>query len=158
MMTAPPTSCEPPEPRPVPGSEPIPELTEQLALEIGGWDIRYARVLAIALDGPVGVSVIDPNGDANVTETEHVYLDETGRWCAGGSSGGGTSATFGVHGLGWYPGVRYAYGRAEHPGPQTVTYRARSFDVLPGPDGWWAVAEAVGDDEDDITAAVWALP
>lgn len=131
------------------------ELSSELALEIGGWDLRYAQVLVIAVDGAVGISVIDPNGDGSITETEHVYLDDTGHWRAG-SSGGGTSDQFGVHGLGWYPGVRYAYGRAEHPGSQTVTYRGRDFDVNAQTNGWWAIAEAVGDDTCDIGNAVWA--
>lgn len=65
-------------------------LTEQLALDIGGWDTRYAQVLLIALDGNVGISIIDPNSDGNITEVEHVYLDPAGRWHAGSSSGGGT--------------------------------------------------------------------
>jgi hypothetical protein len=134
------------------------DLTPELALEIGGWDLRYAQVLVIAVDGAVGISVIDPNGDGNITETEHVYLDDTGRWRAGSNSGGGTSDRVGVHGLGWYPGVRYVYGRAEYPGPQTVSYRGRDFDVIARPNRWWAIAEAVGDDDADIANAVWAAP
>ncbi len=140
------------------GAELPPELTPGLALQIGGWDLRYAQVLVIARDGAVGISVIDPNGDGNMTETEHVYLDERGRWRAGGSSGGGSADRFGVHGLGWYPGVSYAYGRAEQPGPHTVAYRGHTFDVIAEANGWWAVAEAVGDDVSDIAGALWASP
>jgi len=49
------------------------ELTARVVLELGDWDVRYATVLAIATDGPVGISIIDPNGDGNVIETEHLY-------------------------------------------------------------------------------------
>jgi hypothetical protein len=140
------------------GAEVNPELTPDLALEIGGWDVRYAQVLVIALDGAVGISVIDPNGDGNITETEHVYLDNTGSWRAGSSSGGGTPDRFGVHALGWYAGVRYAYGRAEPPGLHTMSYRGHDFDVVAGINGWWAVAQAVDDDATDITGALWGSP
>ena len=148
MMTTPP----PYEPKPVPGHQPIPELTEQLALAIGSWDSRFARVLVIGLDGPVGISVIDPNADGSVTEVEHVYLDDTGHWCAGGSSGGGTPDLYGVHGSGSYAGpepgtgVRYVYGRADTPGPLTVPGPCGDLEVIATHAGWWAWVHAHHDD------------
>ncbi len=130
-----------------PHDRPIPELTPELAIEIGGWDTRYARVLAIAVYGRHAVSLIDPNGDENMTEVEHAYLDDTGHW-RGGSSGGGSSDTYGVHGWGDYPGMRFAYGRAKQPGRQSVTaWDGSTFDVTPERDGWWVWAEAVPDDD-----------
>lgn len=129
-----------------------PELTERLALDIGGWDTRYAQVLLIALDGHVGVSIIDPNGDGNITEVEHVYRDPAGRWRAGSSSGGGTPDRYGVHGSGSYggpgpgTGVRYVYGRAEQPGPLTVSEPTGVLEVTATATGWWAWVRALPDD------------
>jgi len=137
-----------------------PELTPELALQISGFDPRYARVLAIATSGDVGGTLIDPNGDGSNSEFEHVVLDETGEWTSGGGSGGGTSDAVGPHGWGDYspqdqPGARYAYGRADSPGPHTVTLRrpeglpvteskwwvARPLQVTASAQGWWVWIE-----------------
>jgi hypothetical protein len=134
------------------------KLTAHLAREIGGWDARYATVLAIATDGPVGISIIDPNGDGNITESQHFYRDDTGHWHAGSSTGGATPDMFGVHGSGCYSGVRYVYGRAANPGRHTVTYQGHEFDVTPEPTGWWAIAQAVDDEEGDVTLGAWDSP
>jgi hypothetical protein len=143
-----------------------PELTAEMAIQIGGFDPRYARVLVIATIGDTGITLVDPNGDGNHEEIEHVYRDDTGQWVAGSSSGGGSSDTFGPHGWGEHtplagPGVRYAYGRAEHSGPQNVTLQlpsglpsptnetwwvGRQLQVTATEDGWWTWVEAVPDD------------
>lgn len=134
------------------------ELTARVALELRRWDARYATVLAIATDGAVGISVIDPGGDGNVTETEHLVRDDTCHWRAGNGSGGATPDLFGVHGLGCYSAGRYVYGRAAHPGRQTMTYKGHRFEVTPEPNRWWAIAQALDDENGDIPLAAWGSP
>jgi hypothetical protein len=143
-----------------------PELTPELAIRIGGFDTRYARVLVIATIGDTGITLVDPNGDGNHEEIDHVYRDDTGQWVAGSSSGGGASDAFGPHGWGEHtpfagPGVRYAYGRSEHSGPQLITLQRptgfpsttgeswwvdRQLEVTATEEGWWVWVEAVPDD------------
>ena len=119
-----------------------PELTSEMAIRIGGFDPRYARVLAIATSGSVGLTLIDPNGDGNHEEIEHVYLNEAAQWVAGGSSGGGTPSNYGPHGWGEYTpsnghGVRYAYGRSRHPGRHSVALECPFGFPAPAEDDWW---------------------
>jgi hypothetical protein len=138
------------------------ELTARVALELRRWDAHSATAGAIATDGPVGISVIDPGGDGTetetVTETEHLVRDDTCHWRAGNGSGGATPDLFGVHGVGWYSAGRYAYGRAAHPGRHTVTYKGHRFEVTPEPNRWWAIAQAVNDEDSDIPLATWGSP
>jgi hypothetical protein len=143
-----------------------PELTPEMAIRVGGFDPRYARVLAIATIDDTGITLVDPNGDGNHEEIEHVYRNDNGQWVAGSSSGGGASDVFGPHGWGEStpligPGVRYAYGLSPHSGPQTVTLQrppgfpsttgeswwvGRQLEVTATEDGWWVWVEAVTDD------------
>src|SRR5882757_3612995 len=118
------------------------ELTAETAIRIGGWDPRYARVLAIGTLGDAAVTLIDPNGDGNHHEIEHLLLDDTGQWRPGGSSGGDTPDTLGLLGWGEYtpdagPGVRYAYGRTMRPGAQLVTLETPPGYVPTAGDDWW---------------------
>lgn len=118
------------------------ELTPERALRLGGFDLRYARLLAITVLGDTAVTLTDPNGDGNHHDVDHLYLWD-GQWTAGSSSGGGTPDVFGAHGWGAYtpegrPGVRYAYGRAEHRGRQLVTFDVPAGYIRRTSDDWWA--------------------
>jgi hypothetical protein len=118
-------------------------LTPEVALQIGGFDLRYARVLALAVVGDTAVLLTDPNGDGNHHDLQHLYLLD-GQWTGGSSGGGGASDDSTVHGWGYNytpdgrRGVRYAFGLAEHPGPQLVTIEVPAGYPKPAPgDDWW---------------------
>src|SRR3954451_15162551 len=62
-------------------------LTVGDVYRLGGWDPRYARVLALASAGGFGVSITDVNGDLRNTETELWQWDD-GAWRMAKREGG----------------------------------------------------------------------
>jgi hypothetical protein len=82
----------------------VDEFTDELALADGGWDRRFARVLAKAVLGDRAVAIIDSNGahgGAPVYENTDVdRWDPQSEWTWTVSGGG--------YGSGWSDGMAYA--------------------------------------------------
>ncbi|WP_157183167.1 hypothetical protein [Sciscionella marina] len=132
------------------------ELTPEMVIDLGDWDVRYARVLAIATDHGTGLAVVDSNGDEANIDAEHYWHDRTGGWEARASAGPVSTGEIGVSACGegghadpdsdGYLGyVRWACGRALHPGRHVVTVTAwdRDIAVAAGQGGWWAWVESI---------------
>lgn len=132
------------------------ELTPEMVIRLGGWDPRYARVLAVSTNQGAGLAIIDSNGDEANIDAEHYWHDETGSWEAGTSVGPVSTSEIGVSAWGegghLDPGsgaylcyVRWACGRAPCPGPQTVTVATWSLEitVVAATGGWWTWIEPI---------------
>jgi hypothetical protein len=50
------------------------------ALELGGWDARYAQVLSLWERDGLGIAVIDTSGDGREIEADLFVLDSDGQW------------------------------------------------------------------------------
>lgn len=64
-----------------------PKLTVGEVYRLGGWDQRYARVLALGSSGSYGVSITDGNGDQRDPETE-LWFHRDDAWVAASGVGG----------------------------------------------------------------------
>lgn len=98
----------------------------------GGWDLRYAEVLAIGTAGRFGLALVDTNGDGREINDVLFRLAPEG-WQEGSSSGGVPATGTGVLGQrlehGYAPS--FAYGRAKSPGPLRVQLvDGREVDVV----------------------------
>ena len=124
------------------------DFTDEVALEAGGWDARFARVLAKAVVGTAAVAVIDANGaDGGVTyeNTETFTWTERGGWTSQISGGG--------YGLGCSNGIAYSCGRAPAAEKVVVEWRGEPNEVEVQPNGYWLFAIA-SDDSDDLPERV----
>lgn len=64
-------------------------LTDDVIISLGGWDPRYARVVMIAVDGDVGIALVDGNGDGAELEMEY-WAKKDGTWEGASTSGQGS--------------------------------------------------------------------
>ena len=113
-------------------------LSEEEVFAHGGWDPRYARVLAVTSGGDYGFAVVDGNGDGAELEAE-IWEWGSGAWDSAGSSGAGPLSNLAPERTGGYIGNAYfAYGSA--PGRQSVTisFDDRLHDVPVNSHGIWA--------------------
>jgi len=62
-------------------------LTEEVVLNEGGWNRRYARVLLIEEHDDRAVALVDGNGDGAELEIENWSRENFGKWVGGSSSG-----------------------------------------------------------------------
>jgi hypothetical protein len=96
-----------------------PGLTEDEVITNGGWNPRYARVLAVASDGAYAFAVVDGNGDGAELEAE-IWIWADSRWSGAGSSGAGPLDTLGpVQTGGHIDNAYFAFGTA--PARQAIT-------------------------------------
>jgi hypothetical protein len=57
-----------------------------VAIDVGGWDRRYARVIDIQVDGDIAAALVDPNGDgADLNVSVYVLADGEWREAASGN-------------------------------------------------------------------------
>lgn len=140
------------------------QLTPEMVIDLGGWDGRFARVLAIAAHRGAGLAVVDSNGDEANIDAEHYWRDEAGDWEAGSSGGPVSTGEIGVSACGdggyldpdsdgYVDYVRWACGRTSDPGQQVVTVSAwgRDIAVVAGQGGWWAWIESILSPEEPTT-------
>jgi hypothetical protein len=72
----------------MPASPDPTSLTDDVIINVGGWDPRYARVVMIAVDDDVAIALVDGNGDGAELEMEY-WFRKDGRWEGGSTSGDG---------------------------------------------------------------------
>jgi hypothetical protein len=115
-----------------------PALTPEEVIARGGWNLRYARVLAIASDEDYGFALVDGNGDGAELEAE-AWIWDSGTWTGAGSSGAGPLSHLGpVHTGGQIHNACFAFGSA--PGRQSITieFDGRLHQVPVSRYGIWA--------------------
>ncbi len=113
------------------------DLDERTVIDAGGWDGRFAVVLAVRTLGDRAAAVVDANGDGADINLEH-FRREDGAWRLS-SSGGGA----GDWGRSWYDDMWAEHNRDEHGWRLTLTPGPAPdddppVDQPPGSHGWWA--------------------
>jgi hypothetical protein len=113
----------------------VQEIDDDAALDAGGWDRRFARVLAKTSVGPWAVAIIDANGASGDRTYENMetyaWDEESGwRWV---SSGGG-------YGTGETDGLACASGQADLDEDVVVEFRGERHPVVVEPSGYWIFA------------------
>jgi hypothetical protein len=117
------------------------DLTPRTAIEDGGWDPRYAVLLALEIRGGVAGALVDGNGDgADISLDVYQQLSD-GTWQEQSSSGGaGDSAVF------CSSEMVGCYARSNPSQPILVEYGGCRYQVQPNAEGWWLfVAPAISD-------------
>lgn len=118
------------------------DLDEQDAITLGGWDARYAVVLAVATRGPVAAAIVDTNGDDADVDLDVYSLGHDGAWVAGSSGNGG------VGGGSSDSEIATISGWAAPGSTVTVEHGGTRYDVVTAPTGCWLfVAPSDGVDE-----------
>lgn len=116
------------------------EISTEWAVQAGGWDPRYAVVLAMASRGDVAAALIDTNGDGADIDLDQYASDADGHWneaISGSASAGGSS---------WSQRVVTIWGQAEPGATIEVEYLGRRDLVVASEAGWWMfVAPATKD-------------
>ncbi len=120
------------------------EFSDEVALRAGGWNPRFARVLAKVVIGRSAIAIIDANGADGGLIYEHIepFLWEDGLGWESWGGGGGL-------GSGWCYGIAYAAGEAEADTSIVVEFRGVRHDVDVQPTGYWLFA-AESDDRDEF--------
>jgi hypothetical protein len=116
-----------------------PALTPGEVLANGGWNLRYARVLAVASDGDYGFALVDGNGDGAELEAE-AWIWDSGTWVGGCTSGAGPLSHLGpVSNDGQIDDAAcFAYGSAAGRQSVTVEFGGRLHQVPVNRYGVWA--------------------
>jgi hypothetical protein len=119
----------------------VSELVDEEIIEVGGWDPRYARVLAkVTVDACQAIVLVDTNGaagDQPYPYVETLFREPGGTWQSGSGSNGGGS------GSGWTDGVAYAHGEADVESV-TVEHEGQRH-VVAVREGWWLYAASQSD-------------
>lgn len=116
-------------------------LTEDSAIRAGGWDPRYAVVLAVTTHDDVAAALVDPNGEgADIDLDEYLWSPDDG-WICVASHGGGES------GLTWSPSMVTAFGRISPGGLVHLEYLGARRNVTANQQGWWLFVAAARDEE-----------
>ena len=111
------------------------ELTDEEIIRVGGWDPRFARVLAKAADGPRAIAIVGSNGAAGGRVYENQdWLDwdpEVG-WRAGASGNSYQG--------GWRDGLAVAAGNGIPGEVVVLTVGGSEYTAVVEPTGYWAFA------------------
>lgn len=98
------------------------------ALALGGWDSRFATVLAIGESAAGAAVVVDPNSDGADVNVDTYLVDLDGTWSPGQSGNGNT---------GWCNGIAFTSGEAVPASDVTVNYQGQEWRVRAESTGWW---------------------
>ncbi|MDP9820645.1 hypothetical protein J2S59_000454 [Nocardioides massiliensis] len=71
------------------------DFDARTAIEIGGWDPRYARVIDLQVDGDTAAALVDANGDGADLNVDVYFRGRDGQW-AEVASGNGSIEAHGV--------------------------------------------------------------
>jgi hypothetical protein len=122
------------------------ELTDDLIIDVGGWDSRYTRVLARAVVGDLAIVLLDTNVEAG--DNIYRYYTEGYAWTSeeGWFSTAGSGP--GIPTGGWNSGLAYACGHDPDEASVIVEYAGERHTVNVQPNGYWIYATALGDPDD----------
>ena len=117
------------------------DFDDQAALRLGGWDPRYAVVLATAARDGVAAALVDTNGDGTEINLDQYEQAADGRWegvVSGNCDDAGAFAT-GFMALAW--------GLASPRSTVTVEFQGATHAVAATDQGWWmfAIPSSSGD-------------
>lgn len=107
------------------------DLDHESALRLGGWDPRYAVVLATAARDGVAAALVDTNGDGADVDLDQYEQAADGRWFEVAS---GTCDDAGAFATG---SMAVAWGRAAPRAAVTVEFRGSRHTVEATARGWW---------------------
>lgn len=104
---------------------------DKAALRLGGWDPRYAVVLATDARDGVAAALVDTNGDRADVDLDQYEQAADGRWIEVSSGNCGESGAFatGFMALAW--------GRTDPGVAVRVEYQAATYAVAATDQGWW---------------------
>ena len=107
-------------------------MTEAFAIESGGWDERYAVVLAVVTSGDVAAALVDPHGDGGDLDLDEYHRGPDGRWVGDTSHGSASDS-----GTTWSPHLVATYGRTVPNAEIFVDYVGETHTVTANDAGWW---------------------
>jgi hypothetical protein len=109
----------------------VEDLTHDAALLAGGWDPRYAHVVAISQRGDVAGVLVDSNGDGADVDLDEYRRVPDGMWQEGISGSVSDSSA------GWSPDMVWICGTEPAGTEVAVRYRDVEELVMVGQSGWW---------------------
>jgi len=66
----------------------VTDFDRETAIVLGGWDDRYARVIAVEVDGDHAAALVDANGDGADVNIDLYARGTVGQWWATTSGNG----------------------------------------------------------------------
>ena len=111
------------------------------AVEIGGWDPRYAVPLAVQTGETVAAALIDTNGDGSAIDLDYYIRGADGSWTPYMSGSAQQS------GSEWTDQGVAAWGRGAPHGQVVVEYMGVAHSVSASADGWWLFLAVTADPE-----------
>lgn len=116
------------------------DLDDAMVLQVGGWNARWVRVLALETHDDAAVALLDADSDLNV---DILWRDASGQWRSGG--GGSVNDT----GPAMTDGLAYHFGEAPPGTPVIISYRGLEHTVTASATGWWLFFDTFDDDQPD---------
>lgn len=107
------------------------DLDHDTALRLGGWDPRYAVVLATDARDGVAAALVDSNGDGADVDLDQYEQAADGRWVEVSSGNCDDAGAFAT------AFMALAWGRAAPSDLVTVEFRAVRHSVEASDRGWW---------------------
>jgi hypothetical protein len=118
------------------------DLDAAAAISLGGWDERFAVVVAVAARDGVGAAIVDTNGDGADVDLDLYTREPDGAWV------GGSSGNDGVGGGSWNHRVVTASGWASPGSTVTVDYLGERHQVTTAATGCWLFVAATAHPEE----------
>jgi GNAT superfamily N-acetyltransferase len=109
----------------------VTDLDHATALCLGGWDPRYAVVLATAARDGVAAAVVDTNGDGADIDLDQYEQAPDGRWAEVASGNCGESGAFATGFM------AIAWGQVEPGATVKVEFLGAAYLVDATDQGWW---------------------
>lgn len=107
------------------------KFDHEAALRLGGWDPRYAVVLATASRDGVAAALVDTNGDGADVDLDQYEQALDGHWVETGSSNCDEN---GAYSTGY---TALAWGRTDPGAVVRVDHQAARYTVEATDQGWW---------------------
>ena len=124
------------------------DFDHESALRLGGWDPRYAVVLATSSRDGVAAALVDTNGDGADVDLDQYEQAADGRWVEVASSNCDDSGAFATGSM------AVAWGRATPRATVTVEFQAVRHTVECTDQGWWMFVMPSRSGDEPTLAAV----
>ncbi|MCF6379771.1 hypothetical protein L2K70_19335 [Nocardioides KLBMP 9356] len=124
------------------------DFDHESALRLGGWDPRYAVVLAASACDGAAAALIDTNGDGADVDLDQYQQAPDGRWVEVASGNCDDSGAFATGFM------AVAWGRALPRALVTLQFQAAMHDVECTDQGWWMFVMASRSGDTPTVAAI----